>query len=124
MLKKYSELQVGDVVKIQGDVLEVIYKDNEKIYFSDGTSGGIKYTYKVEVLSSKSEKKEEWKPKNGEKYFFVRLDFMDVAENTYEEGYEYDEIDIENHNYFRTREQAESALEKVKELLKSIKDNG
>ena len=67
------------------------------------------------------EVKERWKPKNGESYFFISGDGLvnlsdwdnDVFDNYY---YNFG-------NCFRTKEEAEKALERVKELLLSLNKN-
>lgn len=77
---------------------------------------------KLEVLKKEAEmqKKQEelkpWKPKYGEDYFYIGIDFtIDSWEN------EDDDTDKRNFrigNYFRTKERAEQVAEKMRLLLR------
>ena len=57
-----------------------------------------------------------WKPKDGEKYFFVSSDLS--VEKAFNYGYEFDESNFRCGNCFRTYEEAEVMAEKIKKLLK------
>lgn len=61
-----------------------------------------------------------WKPKEDDTYWYVDDD-MTVFETTFIEEYDTDMGRVESNNYFRTKEEAESAAKKVKALLLSLK---
>ena len=62
--------------------------------------------------------KYEWEPERGEKYYYVDT-IGDVSCTTYN-TFALDSTRIKFGNCFQTKEQAKSAAEKVKELLKSL----
>lgn len=62
--------------------------------------------------------KYKWEPKRGEKYYYID-NLGDVSCTTYNTS-TLDSIRIKFGNCFQTKEQAKSAAEKVKELLKSL----
>ena len=57
-----------------------------------------------------------WKPKKGEKYFYVN-GFCSV-DTGYNWGYDYSDARMKVKNCFRTKEEAEVMAEKFKQLLK------
>lgn len=64
---------------------------------------------------------ELWKPKEGEKYFFLDVIDGEVCVNWYK--WSDDETDnalYRNHNCFRTSKEAESAIPRVKKALKNL----
>ena len=61
-----------------------------------------------------------WQPKIGERYFYVDLELQNSVGT---HSYVADSVDQSNYrhyNCFQTKEQAQKAAEKVKELLKSL----
>ena len=62
---------------------------------------------------------ERWKPKHGEAYYFFNSAF-NVDRDPYKESYGWDNERIAVGNCFETREEAQAAAEKVKELLLSL----
>lgn len=62
--------------------------------------------------------KYEWEPERGEKYYYIDT-LGDVSCTTYN-TFALDSTRIKFGNCFQTKEQAKSAAEKVKELLKSL----
>lgn len=62
--------------------------------------------------------KYEWEPERGEKYYYIDT-LGDVSCTTYN-TFTLDSTRIKFGNCFQTKEQAKSAAEKVKELLKSL----
>lgn len=58
----------------------------------------------------------QWKPEEEEDYFFVSSDLS--VEVTSNDGFDIDEDRIRCGNFFRTREKAEAAAERVKKALK------
>ena len=61
-----------------------------------------------------------WRAKQGEKYFYINTNYMYVNIVS-DDLFNVDNARYENGNYFQTKEQAEQALEKMKEVLKPIK---
>lgn len=64
-----------------------------------------------EVVEDEEKKKEYWKPKKDEKYFFISLY---GASETTNEGYYVDDFNFSIGNYFKTEEEAEHMVEKLK----------
>lgn len=61
-----------------------------------------------------------WRAKNGEAYYLVYSTDLTIFDST-ESGDEYDDERFELGNYFKTKELAEAAAEKVKQLLLTLK---
>lgn len=63
-------------------------------------------------------KKKRWRAKKHYKYYCIITNMGDFEiYRTYESDREFDRSRYKRHNYFRTQEEAEQALEKIKELL-------
>ena len=61
-----------------------------------------------------------WKPRVGESYWIIELYPINAVNLTINDGFNKDENLYNCGNCFKTREEAERALEKVKELLVSL----
>ena len=76
-------------------------------------SAGITY---VDVKKEVEKVKVKWIPKQGEKYYYIKttgdVDFL------YWDGHSHDNGRLTFNNCFRTREEAEEKLDKIKEILK------
>lgn len=66
------------------------------------------FQWNPETMQLEKIKKERWRAERGQGYYFIVWD-MNIAIST-EDGDNLDNIRYKNGNYFRTREQAESAL--------------
>jgi hypothetical protein len=62
---------------------------------------------------------ERWKPNNGEKYFYVNLQYGEPRRDTWLNA-DLDENRWENGDCFKTKQEAEYAANKVKDLLLSL----
>lgn len=61
-----------------------------------------------------------WKPKEGEKYWFIDRD-AEVVEEIFREGDFYDKVRIAANNCFKTKEAAQPYADQIKEILKNSK---
>lgn len=81
----------------------------------DGEETHFKITYIRRNIIRKP-----WVPKKGETYWFATLAGTNTAATcTFANDY-IDNRYIKNCNYFRTKEEAQAAAEKIKELLKEL----
>lgn len=102
------------------DVIKCYHKANqeelERIN-SNLASKGLKYdAYKKKVVRIM------WKPNDGDAYYHIgSLNFSE--QSIFKSSSVYCTIDIENGNYFKTREEAESARKELINLLKLKKNN-
>lgn len=132
--KKYSALEVGDVVRlndgeVEGIVTEIVRENGiiSRILIGDRRNY-IAKTFsnsEFEVLSSKSCqcKKEEWK--EGDRIFLAVLDSgnFTVINEVFDDSYKsYFDRFIKANLAYHTKEEAESALERIKGLLLEIKN--
>lgn len=64
--------------------------------------------------------KKKWQPKDNDEYYYID-DTLEVTERTYYDSPElsYDSDRVKIGNYFKTKEEAEAMVEKMKELLKT-----
>jgi hypothetical protein len=119
--KNWDNLTRGDVlVDEDGDNVTVI-KVIDDIVFTTKYAGDAKYgvfIWSKQGLEDcgwkiKQPEPEKWKPKEGERFYFIGVQ-GEVAEAIYDVDWA---KECEFGNCFRTKEQAQEAAEKVRELL-------
>lgn len=76
---------------------------------------------KVEKINKKYGIKKRWRAKEGECYFVVDI-FYNTTAYYYESNSPVDKRLYDSGNYFKTEEQAEVALEKIKRTLEQYKE--
>lgn len=103
-----------DVLFIQG---EFEGKDNSIILVSEDEANKIKQ--KVKELNNKYGIEERWRAERGRSYYYI--DDECKAFGTYDYRCNEDNIRYELGNYFRTEEDAEKALEKIKQIFNELK---
>ena len=70
-------------------------------------------------------KKLQWKPKEGERYFALSMDVgieFYVTSVFFYVDCEFDKENIAQNNYFKTEKEAEEVLKEILKLLKNKKD--
>lgn len=103
-----------DILFIQGKIER---KDNRIILVSEDDANKIKQ--KVKELNNMYGIEERWRAEIGRGYYYI--DSECAAFGTYDYRYDEDNIRYELGNYFRTVEDAEKALEKIKQILNELK---
>lgn len=103
-----------DILFIQGKIER---KDNRIILVSEDDANKIKQ--KVKELNNMYGIEERWRAERGRGYYYI--DSECAAFGTYDYRYDEDNIRYELGNYFRTVEDAEKALEKIKQILNELK---
>lgn len=71
---------------------------------------------KVRKINDKYGIPKSWRAKNGEKYYFINVCYFDIFETT--DNYEqFDKTQYELGNYFRTKQEAQSKLDQILQIL-------
>lgn len=117
-------LKKGDVLKAKQDGLEdIVVAVTDGAYLvrrlgwqDRGTMGS--WLTDTQIETTYDLPKEPWKPEAGEKYWHLN-NFVDWH---YWDGDETDNFNLNGNNCFQTKQEAEHAAEKVKELLKSLQN--
>lgn len=107
-------LSGSDVLFIQGEFEE---KDNSIILVSEDEANKIKQ--RVKELNNRYGIEERWRAERGRDYYYI--DDECKAFGTYDYRCNEDDIRYELGNYFRTEEDAEKALEKIKQIFNELK---
>ena len=103
-----------DILLIQGEVKR---EDNRIILVSEDDANKIKQ--QVKELNKRYGIEERWRAERGGDYYYI--DSECTAFGTYDYRCNEDNIRYELGNYFRTEEDAEKALEKIKQIFNELK---
>lgn len=99
---------------IQGEVKR---EDNRVILVSEDDANKIKQ--KVKEINNRYGIEERWRAERGRGYYYI--DSECATFGTYDYRCNEDNIRYELGNYFRTEEDAEKALEKIKQIFNELK---
>jgi hypothetical protein len=119
--KNWDNLTKGDVlvnggggeqkvIEVLGDIVFLTYEYRQP---SDGGIWAPKQMLEKDGHKIKQPEPERWKPKEGERFYFIGVQ-GEVAEAIYDVDWA---KECEFGNCFQTKEQAQEAAQKVKELL-------
>lgn len=71
---------------------------------------------KVDAINDKYGIPKRWRAKNGEKYYYINVCYFDIFKKT--DNYEqFDKTQYKLGNYFRTKQEAQSKLDQILQIL-------
>lgn len=96
----------------------ILMKEEEKQEWVCSCHPDVHVCGKVTAINSppKQEPKKRWRAEKWDKYFYIDTGVWDI-DWSWEESDQFDDLRWENGCYFPTRESAEEALKKIKQLL-------
>lgn len=71
---------------------------------------------KVDAINEKYGISKRWRAKNGEKYYFINVCYFDIFETT-DNDEQFDKTQYELGNYFKTKQEAQSKLDQILQIL-------
>ena len=117
----FSQLKQGDVVNRNGECFKILGVCGEVVFFEEDTMVVSRSKRELETQGYRLlEDKKPWVPFIGQTVYRIN-EIGDTQEYKYD-GSSYQQRMVSFSNCFRTREEAILACDKVKELLKSIKE--
>lgn len=114
---KMLGVEIGEEFEIEGDDFNPYSLENDGLYDKDKD---LSHYILVDLIIGELKIKKQWKPKMREEYYFIRTSenyfMLDLNEW---EGTNSEKDMLEQHNVFKTKEEAEQALQKVLKALKN-----